>query len=99
APGAAVLPGCGDGREPSGTGRSPLQGTASLTHRPSRLLDRCPLGVDELPAPVPPNEHAGPATLLIKRPLLVLPFGGGAIGHHGGIPVEAGLAPARRGRT
>jgi hypothetical protein len=47
------------------------------------------LGVDGLPAPLLPNEHAGPATLLINRPLLVLPFGGGAIGHDGGIPVAA----------
>ena len=53
------------------------------------LLDRCPLGVDELPAPLLPNEHSGPTTLLINCPLLVLPFGGGAIGHDGGIPVAA----------
>src|SRR5262245_35917642 len=55
----------------------------------SRLPDYCPLGVDELPAPVSPNEHAGPATVLIHRPVLVLPLDGGAIGHDGGIPVDA----------
>ena len=55
----------------------------------SRLLNRCPVGVDELPAPVFPDEHVGPAALLIYRPLLVLPFGGGSKGHDGGITVEA----------
>src|SRR5678816_3396960 len=55
----------------------------------SGLLDRCPLGVDELPAPVPPNEDAGPAALLIYRSILVFSFGGGTIGHDGGIPVDA----------
>ena len=47
------------------------------------------MGVDKLPTPILPNKYAGPATLLINRPLLVLPFGGGAIGHNGGIPVAA----------
>lgn len=61
-----------------------------LFHRSrSGFLDRCSLGVDELPAPLLPNEHAGPATLLINRSLLVLSFGGRAIGHDGGIPVAA----------
>ena len=45
--------------------------------------------MDELPAPVPPNEYAGPATLLIYLSVLILSFGPGAIGHDGGIPVEA----------
>src|SRR5262245_77053 len=40
-------------------------------HDASALLDRCPVLVNELPAPVPPNEHAGPATLLIHLPLLI----------------------------
>jgi hypothetical protein len=69
-----------------------LQGSArKSTVSPSGLLDRCMLGVDELPAPVPPNEHVGRALLLIYRPLLVLSFGGAAIGHDGGIPVEVDL--------
>ena len=58
-------------------------------HARSGLLDRCPVGVDQLPAPVPPNEDAGPAALLIYRSILVLSFGGRAIGHDGGISVEA----------
>ena len=45
--------------------------------------------MDQLPAPVPPNEDAGPAALLIYRSIWVLSFGGGAIGHDGGIPVGA----------
>jgi hypothetical protein len=53
--------------------------------------------VDELPAPVPPNEHAGPATLLIHLPVLVLPFGGGATGHHGGIAVDTSRTTLRSG--
>src|SRR5262249_35038814 len=36
-----------------------------------------------------PNEYASPTTLLIYRPVLILSFGLGAIGHDGGIPVEA----------
>ena len=55
----------------------------------SGFLDRCALGVDELPAPLLPNEHTGPATLLIDHSLLVLSFGGGSIGHDGGIPIAA----------
>ncbi len=58
-------------------------------HARSGLLDRCPLGVDQLPAPVPPNEYAGPAALFVNRSILVFSFGGGTIGHDGGIPVEA----------
>src|SRR5262245_62060046 len=48
--------------------------------RPSGLRDRCPLEVNELPAPVLPNEHAGAATLLIHLPVLVLSLGGGTTG-------------------
>ena len=47
--------------------------------------------MDKLPAPVPPNEYACPATLLIYRPVLILSFGPGAIGHDGGIPEKAGF--------
>ncbi len=36
-----------------------------------------------------PNEHAGPAALLIYCSVLILSFRGGAIGHDGGIPVDA----------
>src|SRR5262245_32673031 len=57
--------------------------------RPLRLRDRCPLEVNELPAPVLPNEHAGAATLLIHLPVLVLSLGGGTTGHDGGIAVDA----------
>src|SRR6267142_1449830 len=53
------------------------------------LLDRCPLRVHELPAPVLSNEDAGPAALLVNRSILVFSFGGGTIGHDGGIPVDA----------
>ena len=38
--------------------------------------------------PVVPNEHAGPAALLIYCSVLILSFRGGAIGHDGGIPVD-----------
>jgi len=48
--------------------------------------------VNELPAPVPPNEHAGPATLLIHLPVLVLACGGGTTGDEGGIAVDLDLA-------
>ena len=58
-------------------------------HARSGLLDRCPLRVHELPAPVLSNEDAGPTALFIYRSILVLSFGGGTIGHDGGIPVEA----------
>src|SRR6476646_2861728 len=60
-------------------------------HARSVILDRCPLRVHELPAPVLPHEDAGPAALLIYRSSLVFSFGGGTIGHDGGIPVEADL--------
>ncbi len=63
-------------------------GPGIITPR-SGLLDRCPLGVDELPLPVLPNEDARPAALLIYRAILVLSFGGGTIAHYGGIPVDA----------
>ena len=43
----------------------------------------------ELPAPVLSNEDAGPAALLVNRSILVFSFGGGTIGHDGGIPVDA----------
>src|SRR5262245_37175510 len=56
---------------------------------PSGLRDRCPLEMNELPAPVPPNEHAGAATLLIHLPVLVLALGGGTTGHDGRIAVDA----------
>jgi hypothetical protein len=45
--------------------------------------------VHELPAPVLPNEDAGPAALLVNRSILVFSFGGGTIGHDGRIPVDA----------
>ena len=38
--------------------------------------------------PVVPNEHAGPAALLIYCSVLILSFRGGAIGHDGGIPID-----------
>src|SRR5262245_13452489 len=56
---------------------------------PSGLRDRCPLVENELPAPVPPNEHAGAATLLIHLPVLVLSLGGGTTGYDRGIAVDA----------
>ena len=60
---------------------------APYNHAPrSGLLDRCPLGVDELPLPVLPNEDARPAALLIYRAILVLSFGGGTIAHDGVSP-------------
>jgi hypothetical protein len=55
----------------------------------SGLLDRCPLRVHELPAPILPNEHARPAALLVNRSVLVFSSGGGTIGHDRGIPVGA----------
>ena len=61
----------------------------SLRWPRSGFLDRCSLRVDELPAPVLPNEDAGPAALLVNRSILVFSFGGGTIGHDGGIPVDA----------
>ena len=54
--------------------------------------------MDELPAPVPPNEYAGPATLFIYRSVLVLSFGPGAIGHDGGIPEKADFDVIRNQR-
>jgi hypothetical protein len=54
--------------------------------------------MNELPAPVPPNEHAGPATLLIDLPVLILPFGGGATGHDGGIAVDTDFDLVRHQR-
>src|SRR5262245_39600744 len=54
--------------------------------------------MNELPAPVPPNEHAGPGTLLIHLPVLVLPVGGGATGHHGGIAVDTDFDLVRHQR-
>jgi hypothetical protein len=59
---------------------------AGYGHARSGLLDRCTLGVHQLPAPVLPNEDAGPAALLVDRSILVFSLGGGAIGHDGGIP-------------
>jgi hypothetical protein len=56
------------------------------------------LEVNELPAPVPPNEHAGPATVLIHLPVLVLALGGGTTGHDGGIAVDAHVDLVRRQR-
>ena len=56
---------------------------------PSRLRDRCSLEVNELPAPIPPNEHAGPSSLLIHLPVLVLSLGSGTTGHDRGIAVDA----------
>ena len=53
------------------------------------LLDRCPLGVDELPLPVLPDEDAGPAALLIDRSILVFSLGSGAITHDAGISIDA----------
>ena len=47
-----------------------------------------PWEMDHLPAPVLANEHPGPETLVIDRALLVLPFGGGATRHDGGVSVE-----------
>jgi hypothetical protein len=55
----------------------------------SGLLDRCPLRVHELPAPIRANEYARPAALLVNRSVLVFSFGGGTIGDDGGIPVGA----------
>src|SRR5262249_17251630 len=55
----------------------------------SGLLDRCPLRVNELPFTVLPNKDAGPAALLIYRSVLIFSFGRGAIGHNGGVPVNA----------
>jgi len=52
---------------------------------PSRLPDWRRMEVDELPAPIPPNKHSGPVTLVIHLSVLVLPFGGGATGHDGRI--------------
>src|SRR5262249_25185807 len=46
--------------------RTACPGPGGQTY-PSRLLDRCPVEVNELPPPVPPNEHAGPSTVLIIR--------------------------------
>ena len=43
----------------------------------------------ELPAPVLSNEDAGPTALLVNRSILVFSFGGGTIGHDGGIPRDA----------
>ena len=45
--------------------------------------------VDDLPATVPPNKHSGPVTLVIHLSVLILPLGGGATGHDGGIIVDA----------
>src|SRR5262249_46522547 len=45
--------------------------------------------VDELPAPIPPNKHSGPVTLVIHLSVLILPFSGGATGHDGRIAVES----------
>src|SRR5262249_28103886 len=45
--------------------------------------------VNELPAPVTSNEHAGTATLLIHLSVLVLSLGGGTTGHDRGIAVDA----------
>src|SRR5262247_1608186 len=56
---------------------------------PSRLPDWRRMEVDELPAPIPPNKHSGPVPLVIHLSVLVLPFGGGATGHNGGIAVDA----------
>ena len=55
----------------------------------SRLPDGCRVEVDELPVPIPPNEHSGPVTLVIHLSVLVLPFGGGATGHDGRIAIDA----------
>ena len=60
-------------------------------HARSGLPDRRPLRVDELPLAVLPNKDAGPPALLIYRAILVFSFSGGAIGHNGGIPVNADL--------
>src|SRR4029077_4055514 len=60
-----------------------------MTTPRSGLLNRCSLGVDELPLPVFPNKDTGPAALLVNRSILVFSFGGGTIGHDGGIPVDA----------
>lgn len=65
----------------------------------SGLLDRCALGMDELPTPVPASEHASPAALLIYRSMLVLSFGGGAIGYDSRIPVEADFDVVRDKRV
>jgi len=51
----------------------------------SRLPDWRRMEVDALPAPIPPNKHSGPVTLVIHLSVLVLPFGGGATGHDGRI--------------
>ena len=69
------------------------------------MISRWPLGIttppvqgfwivvpwewDELPLPVLPNQDARPAALLVNRSILVFSFGGGTIGHDGGIPVDA----------
>src|SRR5262249_11325503 len=65
---------------------------------PSELRDRCPLEVNELPASVSPDEHAGPATLLIHVPVLVLSFGGGTTGYEGGIAVNPDVDLVRHQR-
>jgi len=56
---------------------------------PSRLPDWRRMEVDELPAPIPPNKHSGPVTLVIDLSVLILPFGGGPTGHDGRIAVDA----------
>jgi hypothetical protein len=52
----------------------------------------------ELPATVLSNEDAGPAALLVNRSILIFSFGGGTIGHDGGIPVDADFDPIRDDR-
>jgi len=56
---------------------------------PSRLSDWRRMKVDELPAPIPPNKHSGPVTLVIDLSVLIRPFGGGPTGHDGRIAVDA----------
>src|SRR5262245_51557661 len=41
--------------------------------------------MNELPAPVSPNEHAGRAPLVIHPPVLILSLGDGTTGHDRGI--------------
>ena len=73
---------------PERCGNAP-SGRHAAGRAPSGFQDRCPLVENKLPAPVPPNEHAGAATLLIHLPVLVLSLGGGTTGHDGRIAVDA----------
>jgi hypothetical protein len=66
---------------------------------PSRLRDRCCLEVNELPAPIPPNEHAGPSSLLIHLPVLVLSHGSGTTGHADAGEVLIAVRLGRHGTT